>query len=232
VFRGWSLIRRDISQCAEQVGDTIGSMHIPSIRGAASASRYEIGSLTALAVFVVSVLAFGLDVGLTAFALGMILHLVFRPDEKDVIRSLPWSVVLIIAGVLTYVDLLLRLGTFKAVSDHLQGIGSVGLSILALAYFASIFASFESSSVAVLGLVIPVALAVEKGLAPGALFLVISAVAFSTVTVSTSPFHLSGALVMGNAADAAEGDVLFRKLLYWTIGIVMVIPLVGWAIAV
>ena len=232
VFRGWSLIRRDISQYAEQGGDTTGSMHVPIIRGAASASRYEIGSLTALAVFVVSVLAFGLDVGLTAFALGMILHLVFKPDEKDVIRSLPWSVVLIIAGVLTYVDLLLSIGTFKAVSDHLQGIGSVGLSILALVYFASVFASFESSSVAVLGLVIPVVLAVEKGLAPGALFLVIAAVAFSIVTVSTSPFHLSGALVMGNAADAAEGDVLFRKLLYWTIGTVMVVPLVGWAIAV
>lgn len=227
VFHGWSLMRRDTSLIADSE-DSVGE----GDRGPDEArfSRYEIGSLAAVLVFVVAVLAIGLDVGLTAFALGMILHIVFRPDERDVIRSLPWAVVLIIAGVLTYVDLLLEVGTLKAVSDHLQGIGSVTLSILALVYFAAIFASFESSSVAVLGIVIPVVMAVEKGLPAGGLFLVIAAVAFSTVTVSTSPFHLSGALVMGNSADAVEADVLFNKLLYWTIATVLVMPLVGWAI--
>lgn len=240
VFGGLKLMRRDSGQIAAAPGAETGedspikssSTSGPGQVAGGRMTKYETASLAAIAVFIVIVLVFGLDVGLVAFALGMLLHIAFRPDEREVIRSLPWAVALIIAGVLTYVDLLLKIGTLQTVSTHLQGIGSVSLSILALAYFASIFASFESSSVAVLAVTIPVVLAVQKGLAPGALFFVIIAVAFSTVTVSTSPFHLSGALVMGNAADEIEADILFNKLLYWTLAIVVVTPLIGWALAI
>jgi len=239
VFGGVKLMRRDgrlvAAEAEAKTGE--GSPENGPRQGAGNVapgrmSRYETASLVAIAVFIVIVLVFGLDVGLVAFALGMLLHVAFRSDEREVIRSLPWAVVLIIAGVLTYVDLLLKIGTLKAVSSHLQAVGSISLSILALVYFASIFASFESSSVAVLGITIPVVLAVQKDLAPGPLFLVIVAVAFSTVAVSTSPFHLSGALVMGNSADEVEADILFNKLLYWTLVMVVSVPLIGWALAI
>lgn len=202
---------------------------IPALHSGARMSRYEIASLAAVVVFVVAVLGFKLDVGLTAFTLGVLLHLFFRPEEGRVISALPWPVVLIIAGVLTYINLLLALGTLEAMTQYLQGIQTPVLSVIALAYFASIFASFESSQVAVLAVVVPVALKVELALPHTLplLLLVLTVVAYSAVVTSTSPFHVSGALAIANTGDADEARTLFRRLLIWTIAVAVTVPIVS-----
>lgn len=185
---------------------------------------YQIGSLVGFGVFVVVVLAFSLDVGLTAFTVGLILHLVFRPSDTSVISELPWSVCLVISGVLLYVGLLSQAGTLTAISHLLEEIHLPMLSVLALAYFGAIFASFESSSVAVLGVVMPVVLGLA-GATGANVLLVLSSVAFSVVVVSTSPYHLSGGLVLASSKEA-EQTALFRRLLAWSIGVAAVVPVV------
>lgn len=230
VYGGWRLMRRRGRESEERSDP--GTPSLPTIRGSAPMSRYEIASLVATVVFVVAVLVFQLDVGLTAFALGALLHVMFRPEERSVIAALPWPVVLIIAGVLTYISLLLKIGTLQAISHHMQGIHNPVLSVIALAYFASIFASFESSQVAVLAVVVPVALQVELGLPHTLplLLLVLTVVAYSAVVTSTSPFHVSGALAIANTADADEARALFRRLLIWTIAVAVTVPIVSSAL--
>jgi di/tricarboxylate transporter len=227
VYRGWALIRR--GKVASMGTSDPATPSIPALHSGARMSRYEIASLAAVVVFVVAVLGFKLDVGLTAFTLGVLLHLLFRPEEGRVISALPWPVVLIIAGVLTYINLLLALGTLEAITQHMQGIQTPVLSVIALAYFASIFASFESSQVAVLAVVVPVALKVELALPHTLplLLLVLTIVAYSAVVTSTSPFHVSGALAIANTGDADEARTLFRRLLIWTIAVAVAVPIVS-----
>lgn len=226
VYRGWTLMRRSPQSSS---GPEDHQPTEPVVRGAASISRYEVASLVAIVVFVVAVLGFKLDVGLTAFVLGMLLHLIFVPNERNLIAALPWPVVLIIAGVLTYISLLLKLGTLEVVTKSMQGIHTAALGIIILAYFASVFASFESSQVAVLAVVVPVALKVELGLShsPALLFLVLVIIAYSAVVTSTSPFHVSGALAIANTGDADEARSLFRRLLVWTIGVAVLVPVIS-----
>lgn len=190
---------------------------------------YQIGSLVGLVVFVGTVLVFSADVGLTAFAVALILQLAFRPAEKEIIRDLPWSVVLVISGVLLYVGLLEELGTFHAIANHLEGIGSLTLTILALAFVGSLFASFESSAVAVLGIVIPVALQVTHGVTETILLLILCAVSWAIVTLNSSPYHLSGGLVLASCPESARPR-LFRQLLVWSLGAAVVVPLIGWTV--
>jgi Na+/H+ antiporter NhaD/arsenite permease-like protein len=190
---------------------------------------YQIGSLVGLVVFVGTVLVFSVDVGLTAFVVALILQLAFRPAEREIIRDLPWSVVLVISGVLLYVGLLEELGTFHVIANHLKDINSPTISILALAFVGSLFASFESSSVAVLGIVIPVALQVTHGVTNTVLLLILCAVSWAIVTVSSSPYHLNGGLVLASSPEPAQLR-LFRQLLAWSLGVAVVVPLIGWAI--
>jgi di/tricarboxylate transporter len=192
-------------------------------------TRSQIGSLVGLVVFVGTVLVFSVDVGLTAFVVALILQLVFRPAEREIIHDLPWSVVLVISGVLLYVGLLDELGTFDAIAHHLKGINSLTLTILALAFVGSLFASFESSAVAVLGIVIPVALQVTHGATNAVLLLILCAVSWAIVTVNPSPYHLSGGLVLASSPEAVQPR-LFRQLLVWSLGVAVVIPLIGWTI--
>lgn len=246
IFGGWHLLRRsrqdfattkDAREILEPSASGLGNSLIDQLSSrnaieedAAATSTeaikvgiYEIASLTAIALFVVAVLTFGFDVGLTAFALGLILYLIFPGDEHEIIMSLPWPVVLILGGVVTYINLLLKIGTLQAITQHLQSLNSSVLIILGLVYFTSVFAAF-TPAISVLAVVIPVALQVELGAEHMLLLLVLTAVAYSAVVTSTSPFLASGALAIANSGDAVEASILFRRLLFWTIGVAAVVP--------
>lgn len=193
---------------------------------------YERSSLAAIGVFAAGVLAFGLDVGLTAFTLGLVLHLIFKVDDKRVIAALPWGVALNLAGILAYVGILIKLGTFNEIANGVQHIPSAALSALLLAYFAALFSSFESSSVTVLAVSIPIVLKVEVGLPDSVLFLVIAVVAFCSAVISISPYHVNGALLVTNGGidDPATEQKLFRGLLGWSVVAALVLPPLTWLI--
>lgn len=206
-----------------------------TVRGAVKTARagrvsaYQVCSLLSVAVFVAVVLIFSVDAGLVAGAAGLVLQLVFRPDDREVVRSLPWSVVLVISGVLLYVGLLEQIGTFTTISKHLGGLSSVGLAVLALAFVGSLFASFESSSVAVLGLVIPVAIEVTPGVGGTSMLLILCAVSWAIVVLSPSPYHLSGALVLASSPEEQQ-QPMFRKLLLWSVAVAVVVPVLAWVL--
>lgn len=193
---------------------------------------YELASLLAIAVFVLAVVFLGLDVGLTALGLGAILHIVFRLDDRRVIAELPWGVALILGGILTYVNVLLKVGTFTVIAHSLQTFHSVALSALLLTGFAALFSSFESSSVTVLAVSIPIVMKVDSTTPHNILFLVIVAVSFCAAAISTSPYHVNGALLIANGSggNTGQGQVLFRKLLWWTVTAAIVLPVLTWLI--
>ena len=193
---------------------------------------YEIGSLLAVGVFVAAVLGLGLDVGLTAFALGLLLHAAFKIDDKRIIAALPWGVALILGGLLTYIGVVLKLGTFTVIANGLQQFHNVAISALLLAVFAAFFSSFESSSVTVIAISIPIVLKVEAGVAHNIVFLILLVVAFCSAAISTSPYHVNGALLVTNGGiDSPEVEqILFRKLLLWTAVAAFVLPLITWTI--
>jgi di/tricarboxylate transporter len=223
IFGGIGLMRRKTTR---ESGSPTGPA---SAEHGGRFTRYQIASLVGLVVFVGAVLVFPVDVGLTAFFVALILQLAFRPAEREIIRNLPWSVVLVISGVLLYVGLLDELGTFSVIAHHLRGLNSLTFTILALAFFGSLFASFESSAVAVLGIVIPVALQVTQGTSATMLLLILCAVSWAIVTVNSSPYHLSGGLVLASSPEPAQPR-LFQQLLVWSLGGAIIVPLIGWAI--
>lgn len=201
----------------------------PDVPGTSRTTLFELLSALAVVAFVVLVTVPDWDVGLTAISLGVVLQLIFRPSDAELVRALPWSVVLVISGVLLYVGLLQKVGTFDAIAHHIGNIGSLAVGILAVAYLGALFASFESSSVAVLGIVIPVALTVTHSLEGTSLMLALALVSWAVVVVSSNPYHLSGGLVIASSPESTR-PLMFRKLLTWSFGVAAVVPLIGWAI--
>jgi di/tricarboxylate transporter len=211
-------------------GTTVAVKNAPAAQTtqAADGNRlYQFVSVLAIVVFVTTVLVFSPDVGLLAFGLATVVQLIIRPDEKEVIRSLPWGVVLTVTGVLLYVGLLEEIGTFKTIADHLSGIGNQVLTFLAISLVGALFATLEPSAVAVLGLFIALALRAVPGMNGTALLLFVCQFSWAIVCVSTSPYHLSGGLVIATTPENQQQS-LFRKLLVWTIALVLAVPTVGW----
>lgn len=196
----------------------------PDAPGAAPLRGYELGSMVGIGAFLVMVLALGMNPLFASLLVGLVLHVVFKPDTRQVIGDLPWSVIVLTAGVLVYVGVLERVGTLDTLAGHLGGIDVALLTVLAIAYLAALFATVESSTVAVLGVIIPLTATALPHQSSAGFTALLIAICGVIGAVGISPMHLGGGLVLANTSDE-ENPRVFRWLLGISLVAALVLPL-------
>lgn len=182
---------------------------------------YAITAAASLLVFVLFVVFAKTDVGLTAVALVIVLQLLFRPEEKKLLRSVPWPSVLLLCGLLTYLGALQSIGTMKTIQTGLESTGSQVLLVFVLAYMTAALCNIESSTLGVLGLVMPLVFS-AFGDAPALTWVLAAVAAPATLTVM-NPIHVAGTLII-SYTDERDQQPLFRRLLALSVGITCVAP--------
>jgi di/tricarboxylate transporter len=183
-------------------------------------------TLTVLCLVAVVVLSVGfeMNVGYLGLTAAMILQLALRLPPGAIVSRIPWGVVLLIGGLLTYVGLMQHLGAFERISELLQVHGSPTLSLLVLCYIAGI-TSFAASSIAVFVTAMPLLPAlVADGLSPVGGVL---ALALASVLVDINPLGITGGLILG-AAEPSVRPRLFRQLLTYGVISVVIAPFLAW----
>lgn len=186
-------------------------------------------TLAGIALMAVGSAAFGWDVGVVALAVAIVLRLV-APRRPDVVGKISWSTVLLICGVVTYVGVLLEAGAVDLVSSGISGIGAPLLAALLLCYVGGVLSAF-ASSVAILGVAIPLALPFLQQGEVSAVGMV-AALAVAATVVDVSPFSTNGALVLANAPADVDRDRFYRQMLAYAGVVVLVGPLLAWALLV
>jgi di/tricarboxylate transporter len=185
----------------------------------------QIVTLVALVVVAIAAFRFGLNIGFVALTAAVGLQLLFPSSSVDAEKKIAWSVVLLVAGIVTYVAALQRYGTVAAVGGSIAGLGSplmTGLLICAIAAVTSAFAS----SAGILGAMIPLAVPLMAGGEIGTTGLVI-AIALSATVVDATPFSTVGALVVANGR-VEEQPMIYRGLLIWGAVMVLTSPIITW----
>jgi di/tricarboxylate transporter len=177
-------------------------------------------TVSALVLLVVCAVGFDLNVGFVALTLTALLQLGLRLDPADLISRIPWGVVLLIGGILTYIGLMQKLGAFERLAQILSVEGAPMLSLLIICYIAAV-TSFFASSIAVFATAVPLLPPlIAAGVHPvGALI----ALAMSTILVDMNPIGPTGGYLLA----ATKPDVrtrLFRQLLVYGIASVVVVP--------
>ncbi|MBD9489434.1 SLC13 family permease [Ensifer sp. ENS11] len=182
--------------------------------------------LTALAI---GALVFKFNVGLVAVTVAVALALLSPKTQKAAIDKVSWSTVLLIAGIITYVSVMEKIGTIHYVADGISSLGMPLLVALLLCFTGAIVSAFASST-ALLGAIIPLAV---PFLLQGHISAigVVAAIAISTTIVDTSPFSTNGALVVANAQESDREGVL-RTLLVYSALIAIIGPIVAWLVFV
>ncbi|KAB8190634.1 hypothetical protein FH608_034545 [Nonomuraea phyllanthi] len=183
-------------------------------------------AITLLCMSAVVILSVGFDmnVGYLGLTAALILQLAFRLPLDAIVSRIPWNVVLLIGGLLTYVGLMQHLGAFKQISELLKVEGAPLLSLLVLCYIAGL-TSFAASSIAVFATVLPLLPPlVAEGVSPigGVL-----ALALASVLVDLNPLGITGGLILG-AAEPAVRPRLFRQLLTYGLVSIVVAPFLTW----
>lgn len=191
--------------------------------------RERLLTLLTLGAMAIAAVVFRVDIGVASMVAAALLAIAAPRSQKGAVDRVAWSTVLLIAGVVTYVALLQRVGTVGVAGDLIAGIGSPLLAALLLCYLGGVVSAFASST-ALLGIVVPLAV---PFLGQGGISTIgaVAAIAISTTIVDSSPFSTNGALVVANAPEP-DRERLVRQLLAYSALVTLLGPLVAWAVFV
>ncbi|SCK22450.1 SLC13 family permease [Streptomyces sp. WMMB 322] len=193
--------------------------------GAERLTPARAATLTGLVLLVVAVLGFDLDAGLTAIALAVVLAVIWPADSKKAISGIAWPTVLLVCGMLTYVNVLDEMGTIEWAGE---GVAAISLPLVAALLFCYIggFVSAFASSTGIIGALIPLVVPfLEKG-EIGVVGMV-AALSVSATVVDVSPFSTNGALVLASAEEV-DRDRFFRQLMIYGGVVTAAVPALIW----
>jgi Na+/H+ antiporter NhaD/arsenite permease-like protein len=179
-------------------------------------------TLAGIAALAVGILVLGLNIGLLSLSIAVLLQLAFPAAAAGALARVSWPVIVLICGVVTYVEMMQRAGTIDAAGNTIAGLSPV-LAVFLLSIAAAFISAFASSA-GTIAAIVPLALPLVAAGGIGGTA-VIAAIAICTIAVDASPFSSTGALAVSSAHPDEERQV-FRALLRWSLSLVVVAPVV------
>ncbi|AQA02373.1 C4-dicarboxylate ABC transporter [Mycobacterium sp. MS1601] len=186
-------------------------------------------TLAALVALLILTTVLGIDVGVASLILALVL-IVFQPGvQKQAIDSMPWSAILLVTGIVTYIGVMEEIGALEHLQSGISSIENPSLTALIASYVVGVISAFASTT-GTLGVVSPLigSIAMDPSLSPLG---VITAISISSSVVDVSPMSTTGALLMASATSEDE-RTFFKALLLWAILMIGVVPLIAWLIFV
>ena len=167
-------------------------------------------SLVGLIVLAVGVLFFSWNVGLTGFLVGSVLIVLGCGEEKNVIKGIPWNVILMVLGVGILMNVISLSGGIDIMVSALEKIMGHRTAAMIMAVTAGFMSFFSSGLGVVFPTLIPTASGLASGLGVGAVELVTVIVIGGTVSGFT-PISTTGALIMAGVAQQENAEEKFPQ---------------------
>ncbi|WP_405784740.1 SLC13 family permease [Streptomyces sp. NBC_01378] len=202
------------------LGTVLATQESTTVSAPATLRPQHLATLAGIAALVVLGVGFQFNVGLSAFAIGLLLTAMAPKQDTHAVASMSWSTMLMLSGVMTYIGLVTKVGGMRLLSDALLGAGSPVLAVLLIAFVAALTSLFSATG-AVVGALVPVLGAVLGAHASVPAAGALSGVAISSSVVDSSPLSLQGAVLLANVEEHQRRP-LFRRLMAWGAAMVVV----------
>ncbi|WP_026535028.1 SLC13 family permease [Arthrobacter sp. H14] len=171
----------------------------------------------------------GIDVGVAATGLGALLLLLSPKWSEPAMKTVSWSAVLLVCGIVTYMGVLSANGTIDFLGGKAAEIPWPLLTAIVI-FVAVGMISAVGSSFGIILIALPLAAPLLATGELGAAGFVI-ALAFCATVVDVSPFSTNGVIVMASAQ--VEDPARFQsKMLAYTGYVIVVAPLLAWLLIV
>ena len=190
-------------------------------------SKMRYLTLAGFAALLASVIALNIHLGFAALVISFIL-LLFTPKEQrtESVNNIAWPIVLVIAGVLTYVNMIQKAGAIDWLANEVSQVGSPELIGLFLCYLVSIVTGV-ASTIGTIGMLVPLSAPfIISGDLEGTGL--ITAMAISAAISDISPFSTWGALFLATVASVVDKDAVLRSQLIYTAIAVCFLPALAW----
>jgi di/tricarboxylate transporter len=220
---GWRLFRRGAPEPRASV-HAEGQDQPPFARALERGHVVTLVVILALIAVIVAgnTIGFSVDVGMGAFAAGLLLVLLRVADEAAAVRAMPWGVLLLVCGVTVLTQLVSRTGGMDLFTTLLAQVSTRESAPGAMAFVTGMVSVYSST----VGVVLPTFLPTVPGLVaklgggdPTAISL---SILVGGHLVDVSPLSTIGALcIAGTVADQDRKQV-FNQVLLWGLSMAFV----------
>lgn len=200
----------------------IDSEELPSF------NKGQVMTLIAFAVVIIACAFFSRNVGLVAFAAGIVLLLLKAADERVVFQTVSWSTLLVVTGVGMLMELVIGMGGVELLSSALAGIMTPRTAVAIQGLTAGVMSWFSSAIGVVWPTLVPTVgkIADSVGVSANGL---ISIMCLTASFAGLSPASTGGGLIMAAKATdpeftKEEQSKLFIQL--FTISAIMLVIIV------
>lgn len=188
-------------------------------------TRIQVVTIGLMLCIVIGGVGFGLDVGFLALTAAVILAVVSPDDASKGLIDIGWGVILLIGGMVTYINMLDTAGVIDELAHSVAGIGTPLFAALLMLFIASIVSAFASTNAMFVVLVPLAAPLLVSGDISSIGFAI--ALCLSASVVDSSPFSTAGALVLANTDDHRQHRT-FNGLAAWAFSMIGVAPVLTW----
>lgn len=190
---------------------------------------YKALTLLGIGTLITLVLMYDIHMGFAAFSIGLVLFLMAPHKQEGVLQSMPWPIILMVSGIVTYVGVLEQIGVIDYMTNLIAGMNNALVASLTASYIGGIISSFASTT-GFLAAIIPLAIPILQDPTISTIG-VISSISFASSIVDISPFSTNGAILLANA-QVKNPTAFFRKLLIVSACFVILGPGLAWLIFV
>jgi di/tricarboxylate transporter len=236
---GWKFIRRrppaaaaaESRSAPEQTAGAVGDRSDQETQET-GAPRAMNGShwLTTLgiAVLIVAVVGFSIDVGMAAIIIAATLILLRAVDESDAIKRMPWGVILMVTGVTVLITMLRETQGLDLITSGIATVSTPATIEAIVAFGAGLISVYSSTSGVVLPAFLPMVPSLAEQLGGIDQLSIAWSMAVSASLVDLSSLSTVGALYMASAAPGTDTRKLFNALLIWGLSMSLVGALLCW----
>lgn len=197
--------------------------------------RSQMISLIALLVMVVLVVGFSYDVGLICFTLSLVLMLTKAANEKAALKMIPWSVLILIAGVNVLMNITQKLGGIDLLASILASFMSIRTAAPIMGFTGGLMSWFSSANGVVFPTLIPTVPEIAQQVGGASIVQMVSAIVCSATVAGISPLSTGGSLIMASYAQETGCDEKEQQKMFGTlfaisasvVAIVFVLSLTG-----
>ncbi|WP_020013186.1 SLC13 family permease [Promicromonospora sukumoe] len=174
--------------------------------------------------FLLTTLDVDVNLGVVALTIAVILALVDPGVGRKGIARIDWGTILLLGGIITYVEVLTRLGAIEQLGEVARSVSVPIVAALVICIVAGLVSAF-ASTIGIIGALIPLAVPL---LVPGGGLETtgfIYALAISASLVDCAPFGTTGATIVASTVEHDRPRVN-RDLTIWGLSMVVIGPVV------
>ncbi|MGN7396683.1 SLC13 family permease [Peribacillus frigoritolerans] len=190
---------------------------------------YKGATLVGIGLLVTMALVFEMNMGFGALMVGLVLSLMAPKKQADVLKNMPWTVMIMVTGIMTYVGVMEEVGTMDYMTEIIASVGNPLYASLTASYVGGVISAFASTA-GFLAAVIPLSVPILQDPSVSVVG-VVSALAIAASVVDISPFSTTGALILANV-QGVNDRLFFKKLLYIAGSFIALGPGLAWLIFV